>query len=72
MIREFDGDWFVYINKEYSEFINYLKKQIDQESKSKFTVEEKQKENPLNKEDEHGKCMISCNKKEMTFTVFKG
>ena len=48
MIGEFDGDWVVYLSKEYSKFISYLKKQRDQESKSKFKFsgEEKQKENP--------------------------
>ena len=72
MIGEFDGDWVVYLSNEYSKFNNYLKKQRDQESKSKFSGEEKQKENPLNEEDAHGKCMISCNREETTFKVFKG
>ena len=72
MIREFDGDWVVYLSKEYCEFIDYLKKQRDQESKSKCNGEEKQKQNPLNEEDAHGKCMISCNREETTLIVFKG
>ena len=43
MIGDFDGDWVVHLSNEYSELINYLKKQRDKKSKFKFSGEEIQK-----------------------------